>query len=299
MADKKISQLTAASTPLAGTEVLPIVQSSTTKKVATDDLTVKNVRSNATTGILQVAGPAVGATRVMTVPDANFTAARTDAAQTFSGVQTFSGSAVVGGDSNSTPGLTVKGTNANNAVLQLGQTGKAYRIIGGDYQGAMELFTESGAGDILFTVAGATRGRMTTTGFRPVAGAGIDFSANTGAAGMTSELLTWYEEGTWTPLNGNMTVVGTLTTSGTYTRIGRQVTVCGKMVSTTSIAASVAQYIVGLPFTCGSLDALGGLTTGSIVTSLAVLVGAGSTSLYVCEGFGATPQINFSATYFV
>lgn len=39
MADKKISALTAATTPLAGTEVLPIVQSSTTKKVAVSDLT--------------------------------------------------------------------------------------------------------------------------------------------------------------------------------------------------------------------------------------------------------------------
>lgn len=88
MADTKISQLTSATTPLAGTEVLPIVQSSTTKKVATDDLTVKNVRSNATTGILQIAGPAASATRTMTTPDANFTVARSDAAQTLTGTQT-------------------------------------------------------------------------------------------------------------------------------------------------------------------------------------------------------------------
>lgn len=39
MADKKISQLTAATTPLAGTEVLPIVQSGATVKVAVSDLT--------------------------------------------------------------------------------------------------------------------------------------------------------------------------------------------------------------------------------------------------------------------
>jgi hypothetical protein len=39
MADKKISALTSASTPLAGTEVLPIVQSGTTVKVAVSDLT--------------------------------------------------------------------------------------------------------------------------------------------------------------------------------------------------------------------------------------------------------------------
>lgn len=38
MADKKISQLTAATLPLAGTEVLPLVQSSTTKKVAAADV---------------------------------------------------------------------------------------------------------------------------------------------------------------------------------------------------------------------------------------------------------------------
>lgn len=39
MADLKISALTVASTPLAGTEVLPIVQSSTTKQVSVANLT--------------------------------------------------------------------------------------------------------------------------------------------------------------------------------------------------------------------------------------------------------------------
>jgi hypothetical protein len=39
MADLKISQLPAATTPVAGTEVLPIVQSGTTSKVSIDDLT--------------------------------------------------------------------------------------------------------------------------------------------------------------------------------------------------------------------------------------------------------------------
>jgi hypothetical protein len=39
MADTKISALTASTTPLAGTEVLPIVQSGTTKKVSVANLT--------------------------------------------------------------------------------------------------------------------------------------------------------------------------------------------------------------------------------------------------------------------
>jgi hypothetical protein len=98
MANSKISALTSATTPLAGTETLPIVQSSATKQVATNDLTVRNVRAAATTGILQVSGPTAGTTRTMTVPDANFTAARTDSAQTFSGLQTFgSGVSVTSG----------------------------------------------------------------------------------------------------------------------------------------------------------------------------------------------------------
>jgi len=42
MADLKISQLPAATTPLAGTEVLPIVQSGTTKQVAVSDLIPAN-----------------------------------------------------------------------------------------------------------------------------------------------------------------------------------------------------------------------------------------------------------------
>ena len=59
MADVKISALTAATTPLAGTEVLPIVQSGVTTKVAVSDLTAgRAVALGATTitGALSVSG---------------------------------------------------------------------------------------------------------------------------------------------------------------------------------------------------------------------------------------------------
>jgi len=39
LADSKISNLTTATTPLDGTEALPVVQGGTTKKVAVSDLT--------------------------------------------------------------------------------------------------------------------------------------------------------------------------------------------------------------------------------------------------------------------
>lgn len=51
MADLKISQLTGASTPLAGTEVLPIVQSGATVKVAVSNLTAGRAVSMASAAI--------------------------------------------------------------------------------------------------------------------------------------------------------------------------------------------------------------------------------------------------------
>jgi hypothetical protein len=135
MADLKISQLDPATTPLAGTEVLPIVQSSSTKKVATNDLTVKNVRSNATTGILQVAGPGASTTRVMTTPDANFTAARTDAAQTFTGTQTL-GNVASGVEAklSARPTQISVSTSATTIVTDAGPFGTLI-IVNGNFSG--------------------------------------------------------------------------------------------------------------------------------------------------------------------
>lgn len=60
MADKKISALTAATTPLAGTEVLPIVQSGATVKVSIADVTAGRAISatSITTGAGAVGTPA-------------------------------------------------------------------------------------------------------------------------------------------------------------------------------------------------------------------------------------------------
>lgn len=96
MSDTKISGLTGATLPLDGTEVLPIVQSGTTKKVSNNDLRPKQIQSNATSGVIQIVGPEATTTRVITVPNADSTMARTDAAQTFTGQQTFNGGGSVG-----------------------------------------------------------------------------------------------------------------------------------------------------------------------------------------------------------
>lgn len=81
---------------------------------------IANAVRTAVGGLLQVVGPAAGTTRTMTVPDANFTAARTDAAQTFTGAQTFSGNIGIGGATPTTSGTGITfpstqsaSTNAN------------------------------------------------------------------------------------------------------------------------------------------------------------------------------------------
>lgn len=97
------------------------------------------------------------------------------------------------------------------------------------------------------SIANLTAGRAIafTTGtfsdnlIQGTAAKGINFTANTPAAGMTSRLLNAYEEGTWTPNQGSgLTVVGTFSSSGMYTRVGRLVMIQARYVGSTSIACS-------------------------------------------------------------
>jgi len=187
MADKKISALTGATTPLAGTEVLPIVQSNATVKVAVSDLT---------------AGRAISATQ-----------------------------------------LTL---TTGNLIVANGQ--------------------------------------------------GIDFSATSGTG--TSELLNDYEEGTWTPSQGpGLVVVGTFSSTGTYTKVGRQVTVVGTLNATTSIATTAGgDLTTGLPFsTAGGTYAAGVAVNGAITSDVGTL--ASGAAVYSSGALPASSLIFFSLTY--
>jgi hypothetical protein len=64
MADSKISALPASTTPLAGTEVVPLVQSGATKKVAVSDLTAGRAVSGLsfTGGTMKISGAALETT---------------------------------------------------------------------------------------------------------------------------------------------------------------------------------------------------------------------------------------------
>jgi len=85
------------------------------------------------------------------------------------------------------------------------------------------------------------------------AGHGIDFSADSSAAGMTSELLDDYEEGTWTPvIHFSSVQPTTVSGTGTYTKVGNVVTARWNASVTTIGSASGSADITGLPFACAS-----------------------------------------------
>jgi hypothetical protein len=133
------------------------------------------------------------------------------------------------------------------------------------------------------------------------AGKGINFTANTNAAGMTSELLNWYEEGTWTPTYAFWTINPT-NVYARYTRVGRLVTL--NFVAQDGVSVAGNSTIGGLPFTSSNVngasvamkDMVGsspGITAfGAIVTN-STLIGS-MTSATFTGTFWA-----FSTTYMV
>jgi hypothetical protein len=128
-------------------------------------------------------------------------------------------------------------------------------------------------------------------------GKGIDFSATAGTG--TSELLADYEEGTWTPTQGaGLVVVGTFSSEGNYTKVGRLVTIRGVVNGSTSIACSAGGALVagGLPFTVanvgGGTAANGALNGGSVLYVI-------TSPIYTITAIGASGSIQFFASYYV
>jgi len=230
MADKKISALTAATTPLAGTEVLPIVQSGATVKVSIANVTAGrdiNTKNVIATGQGVFAGPldnfwAASGGLYGYYSGGGVVASYSDASGTLSGL-TFDGS-------------TIALRTANVSRLEI-----------------------SSGGDITSKTGNVVIG---------TAAKGIDFSANASAPGMTSELFNDYEEGTWTPTIGADTTDPTITyttQSGTYTKVGRLVYVSCDIVINTVVGGAGAVRVRGLPFTAG---ATAGLTNAFVFNFL-------------------------------
>ena len=143
-------------------------------------------------------------------------------------------------------------------------------------------------------------------------GKGVDFSITTHPAGMTSELLADYEEGTWTPVLTFGTTNQTITIPiATYVKVGKSVTI-NMQITWAAKVSSGRVFITGLPFAKeagGTVPLLAGCPAGSVTTLAAIFynVDGGGTTLNFAEQAGdinsaslaASGSLFCSGTYFV
>ena len=140
-------------------------------------------------------------------------------------------------------------------------------------------------------------------------GKGIDFSINSHTVGMTSELLNWYEEGTWTPaiaFGGGNTGITYSVQSGYYTKVGRIVTLTGGLTLTSKGSSIGAVTISGLPYptksgppyiTAGASGIISYTANLTTLTGIFLFVDHTSSSLQLFTGANAAfTDTNFANT---
>jgi hypothetical protein len=293
MSNSKISALTSATTPLAGTEVLPVVQSGATVKVTVANLTAGRAVS---AGSLTLTGSPLSATSGGTGSSSAFTT---------NGIPHATSTTALATDETLTwDGVTLQIANSGYAARSFkwlpNTSDTAYYTTATDNINAGFAVSKVEFGFATTTITWHDGHLVNSTGnYVPnVAGRGINFTANTPAAGMTSQLLNWYEEGTWTPNQGaGLTLIGAFSSTGKYTRVGRNVTVSGTVTGATSVAVAAAGIITtNLPFTVGTTGH--GNVTNAALTSFAAII-CTSTNVTSAGAIAATGTLTFSATYFV
>jgi hypothetical protein len=122
-----------------------------------------------------------------------------------------------------------------------------YTSYGTTVAGSLAFITNNGSGSF------AERARITSDGYMRMASGtgGIQFNGDTAAANALDD----YEEGTWTmgvSFGGASVGVTYNLNTGTYTKIGRQVTVNGLLILTSKGSSTGNAKVTGLPFTIGS-----------------------------------------------
>jgi len=147
-------------------------------------------------------------------------------------------------------------------------------------------------GGATFTSAVGVTGNTTITSGNLVIGTsgnGIDFSATSDASGQTSELLSDYEEGTWTPVyqaSSNPTITYNIQ-SGLYIKVGDLVHIQGRIRTSATSGGSGTLRLGGLPFTNNN--------TSNALSTLNVGYSAG----WSADHFPTSGYINVGVDYVV
>lgn len=323
MTNAKISALTSATTPLAGTETLPVVQSSTTKQVSVANLTAGRAVSAAslalTTTPLPVSSGGTGLSSVTAgyVPFGSSSTALSTSANLFwntstntlqipyVGVNTTFQSgyyAAINGD-------TWFGNSSGVQIGSVKNNGGWFDFNASANVNGAQISTAANT-PVRVVINGTETWRFDTSQniAQGVASKGINFTANTPAAGKTSQLLNWYEEGTFTPTIFGDVTAGVTTygsQNGRYTRVGNLVTFKIDLIWTNQ-TGSGSLVVGGLPFTSANDGYVGVCTmrasnlTYTAGASLAGQIQVNSTNIYLIQSTNgatvATIPIDTAAT---
>ena len=194
--------------------------------------------------------------------------------------------------------LRISGGNyvTNPTEFTLGQydSTTAYLQIPGGATGRIDIWDGGTSPIAIFNQYG-----MGLYGTLPTSGSGITFPS-TQQASSNANTLDDYEEGTWTPNQGTgLTVIGTYTPSGRYTKIGRSVTVFAYIAATTSVAFSNnTQLCSNLPFTPSAGENAGILINDPRSATQGVsAIPSGAVQSSATQA--ATTGVSFTITYFV
>jgi hypothetical protein len=214
----------------------------------------------------------------------------------------------------------------NLRMKDAGGTGTLRTIVNYDAVNDLRISTGTTAGSrsILLQTEGADQLKVDASGnvtaltgnlVIGTAGKGIDFSADPSAAGMTSELLDDYEEGTctitMTPLTSGTITLNESFKTLRYTKIGRLVTLTG-LLNVLSVSSPVGPLVIsGFPFTsvAGSANsnAISVAASGLAATAITSIVGfvnanATSATLYKYASGGITnlgADVQASASFYL
>ena len=212
------------------------------------------------------------ASQTYTFPTTSATIARTDAANTFTGVQTMTSAALT------TPviagGLTASGSGANDFS---GSTGTFKTSSGAaTFGGISNTFTNGLAANALVDISNASAGQIKFPATRNVSA-----NANT---------LDDYATGTWTPVLNVWTNVGSPTVTGTYIAIGKLVFITCKIVPATTVSSAGANsYISGIPFSMSAQIYVATYTDTGVVSYGTSPAASGLTAFY-SPTISATPN---------
>jgi hypothetical protein len=300
MADTKISALTAVTTPVEGTSVLPIVQTGTTKKITITELTGTQVSAAGEVGI---GGDTTGVVAGVSVTS-KF-CVKNEGANPVAGFVHVNNTTANSGSN--TFACRSRGTLAAPTVVQNGDSLWNMYIAGNDGTDlalAAEIRVEVDGVPGSNDMPGRILLRTTPDGSQaPVdavkidsaqnvtvsagnlvqgtAGKGIDFTANTPTAGMTSQLLNWYEEGAYTAtITAGSGTFTSVTQSLKYTRIGRLVTVTGLFQIVTNGTAADRIFMT-LPIAAASANMSGAGAESNVTGYVFGIFGASTTSVAI------------------